>query len=151
MAFFYYRQNNPGGKTYNNHIVGSWVIVEHIDAEWANDFVQECTGGAVYFNGCSNNIDCKCCGDRWWRVNKAGFYGEDEDGKEPLLPFFRGSNPVKPEGDLFVIEDILGKEVEISFGPYKDDLIHVYMKDGEHRIYSYGKTENGRYVFNRQM
>jgi len=151
MAFFYYRQNNPGGKTYNNETVGAWVIVEHIDAERANDFARECTNGQVYFDGCSNGIDCKCCGDRWSPVYKTGFYGFGEDSKEVLLPFLRGVNPLKPEDDLYVIENILGKKVEISLGPSLQDLIHVYMKDGEHRIYSCGKTEDGQYIFNRQM
>lgn len=151
MAFFYYRQNNPGGRTYNNDVVGSWVIVENINAECANDFVQECTDGAVYFDGCFNNIDCKCCRDRWSRANKAGFYGEGESSEKPLLPFYRGSNPLKPDSNPFVIENILGKEIEISFGPDKVDLIHVYMKNGEHRIYSCGRIDHNRYVFNSQM
>ena len=151
MAFFYYRQNNSGGKLYNNDIVGSWVIVEHIDAEWANDFVQECTDGQVYFDGCDKRKDCNCCGDRWWRASGGGFYGVGKDNKEPLLPYFRGLNPLKPEGDPLVIEDILGREISISLGPDKEDVIHVYMKDGEHRIYSCGRTEYDRYIFNRQM
>lgn len=151
MAFFYYNQNNPGSRTHNNDIVGSWVIVEHIDAKWANDFVQECTNGQVYFNGCEDRKDCRCCGDRWGSVDKDGIFGLGENGEDLYLPYSRVSRSGEPEKKPYLIEDILGKEVELFLGPYREDLIHVYMKCGEHRIYSQGKTPNILYVFNRQM
>ena len=151
MAFFYYDQNNSGGKMHDTESVGAWVIVEHIDAQWANDFVQECTNGQVYFDGCASRKDCRCCGDRWSVVNKSGAHGLGEDGEDLFLPY----SPVSRSGDhqkkSYLIEDILGKEIELFLGPHREDLIHVYMKDGEHRVYSQGKVKDGVYVFNRQM
>lgn len=148
MAFFYYRQNNSGGKTYNNETVGAWVIMEHIDARWANDFVQECTNGQVYFDGCEIGKDCRCCGDRWNSVNKSGIYGLTEDDEKLYLPYPRSMcSKIK----YYLIEDVLGKEIQLFFGPWKESMIHVYMKNGEHRMYSQTRIENDIYIFNRQI
>lgn len=38
------------------------VIIEAKTAEQADDKAQEI---GIYFNGCEEEIDCPCCGDRW--------------------------------------------------------------------------------------
>lgn len=67
MKFYLYRQNNSGGRYYGP----LYVIVQARDGSHAN-FLAE-TYGNVYFNGVAKNIDCECCGDRWY----TSYDGED--------------------------------------------------------------------------
>jgi hypothetical protein len=72
--FFTFDQNNPGGSfDYDLEAgISSTVIIEAADYEQANDRAEEI---GLYFDGCYNDIDCECCGDRWCRA-------WDEDGKD---------------------------------------------------------------------
>ena len=45
-----------------------WVLAESGDE--ADSLAQKYAG--VYFNGCEEDIDCDCCGDRWYS------YGAEE-------------------------------------------------------------------------
>ena len=59
--FFQYRQNNS---------FGTWegpqnIIVEADSPGEADELAV--AHGIVYFDGCANDVDCSCCGDRWSR------------------------------------------------------------------------------------
>lgn len=42
-----------------------YVIIEANSASHANERAEEI---GLYFNGCRNGIDCRCCGDRWYKT-----------------------------------------------------------------------------------
>ena len=63
MAFFYnFHQNNSGGVLTEP---ACEVFIEADTAEEANAIGLE---NGIYFDGCSKDIDCDCCGDRWYRA-----------------------------------------------------------------------------------
>lgn len=70
MAFFYYRQNNSGGRFDFDADAGisAHVIVEADSADEANERAE---GIGLYFDGSG---DCRCCGNRWYPQSG------DEDG-----------------------------------------------------------------------
>ena len=61
--FFHYSQNNSGGSFTGDY---HHVIIEAICAEVADVIAESQTD--IYFDGCSKEIDCDCCGDRWSRT-----------------------------------------------------------------------------------
>ena len=85
-----YRQNNSGGsydtpewtgpedlggvfnsmEGYRTKAYDVWVLAESGDE--ADSLAQKYAG--VYFNGCEEDIDCDCCGDRWYSYD-----AEDEE------------------------------------------------------------------------
>lgn len=71
--FFEYRQNNSFGWFEEDDSVAQVVIIEADNHTEANE-IAESVG--IYFNGCSQMIDCDCCGDRWYAQYS------DEDGDE---------------------------------------------------------------------
>jgi hypothetical protein len=74
--FYTFHQNNSGGSFVINNNVAPYVIVEADSAVEANQIAEELE---IYFNGCSDGIDCECCGDRWWPVD------EDDGTVEPKV------------------------------------------------------------------
>lgn len=74
--FFTFHQNNSGGSFHIDHKVTQFVIIEAKNAKQANSIAESI---GIYFDGCENDRDCSCCGDRWYRTS-------DYDGKDkPLL------------------------------------------------------------------
>lgn len=90
MKKFIYTQNNSGGSydypewsgpedlggvcayyDWQTEKVDVWVMAESTFE--ANELVQKYAG--VYFGGVNEGLDCKCCGDRWYRGYE---YKEDE-------------------------------------------------------------------------
>jgi hypothetical protein len=80
--FFTFDQNNSGG-FYHNDLesgISGMVIIEAVDYVEANNRAEEI---GLYFDGCKNEMDCECCGDRWSRAweemgdDKPTVYGED--------------------------------------------------------------------------
>jgi hypothetical protein len=63
MKFFDFRQNNSFGVFRGP---ARYVVVEAENAADANKRVLYDVEG-VYFDGCSEGVDCPCCGDRWYR------------------------------------------------------------------------------------
>ena len=75
--FYTYSQNNSGGWFEYNKNVCEYVIIEAKSAEHANNIAKSI---GIYFDGCSQGIDCSCCGDRWHEQD------DDENGKdEPMI------------------------------------------------------------------
>ena len=65
--FYSFRQNNSGG---NFRELGNGkihLIVEALSSREANKIALE---NEIYFNGCDNDMDCSCCGDRWYRAEE---------------------------------------------------------------------------------
>ena len=65
MAFFKYHQNNSGGETIITNKLKNIVWIEANNAKQANEKAQAI---GIYFDGCSQGLDCSCCGDRWNEV-----------------------------------------------------------------------------------
>ncbi|MGW0929577.1 DUF7296 family protein [Streptomyces sp. NPDC002644] len=80
MSFYTYNQNNSGGGFTVDYAdgIGHFVIIEADSADDANEMAREI---GLYFDGVSNDIDCECCGDRWYEARNTGdgvptLYGE---------------------------------------------------------------------------
>lgn len=61
--FFHFSQNNSGGHFHADESVAHHVIIEAVDALHANARAESI---GLYFDGCDKDIDCSCCGDRWY-------------------------------------------------------------------------------------
>lgn len=79
--FYTYNQNNSGGSFHHDDKITLYVIVE-ADSPDESDTIAEDIG--IYFNGCDEDIDCPCCGDRWCPA----YDGKDE-------PLVYGESPEK--------------------------------------------------------
>lgn len=103
MAFFEYHQNNSGGgfDFDEDRGITHTVIIEAPDAETA-DYRAEQIG--IYFNGCDDDIDCPCCGDRWHSA-----YGQGT--KEPM---YYGQPVTEATGWMTWIGD--GKDIAVHYG-----------------------------------
>lgn len=73
--FYEFRQNNSGGVFHRNKDVDETVIIEAINAGQANSKAQNI---GIYFNGCKDDMDCYCCGDRWYDIHS------DDEGEDTL-------------------------------------------------------------------
>lgn len=74
--FYHFSQNNSGGEYLNVFGEHHHVVVQAESAEQANE-IFESLGEDFYFDGVEKEMDCECCGDRWYRV-------EDCDGKDSV-------------------------------------------------------------------
>jgi hypothetical protein len=75
--FFHFNQNNSGGSFVEDNEAGitTDVIIEAFDAAEANEKAEQI---GIYFDGCEKEIDCPCCGDRWYPAY-------DEGDVEPMM------------------------------------------------------------------
>ena len=80
MSFYTFDQNNSGGSFINDNNVTNYVIIEADDYRFANIIAED---KGIYFNGCEEDIDCPCCGDRWYPAY----------GKGDTDPLVYGENP----------------------------------------------------------
>lgn len=62
--FFEYLQNNSGGNFHYDNDAGitELVVIEALDHNQANSIAESI---GLYWDGCSDDRDCPCCGDRW--------------------------------------------------------------------------------------
>jgi hypothetical protein len=67
--FFHFNQNNSGGNFVfdEQRGIGHHVIVEADNYKQANRIAEDI---GLYFDGCADDIDCPCCGDRWYEQYK---------------------------------------------------------------------------------
>ena len=84
MAWFLFEQNNSGGGWDIDDYVTTEVWIEASAAIHANAFANDI---GIYFDGVSEEIDCGCCGDRWYEVTNR------DAKKEPKLDFSAWGNP----------------------------------------------------------
>ena len=64
MPFYEYCQNNSGGSFVTDDKLCHRLFIEADNLDEA-DNIAESLG--CYFNGVEEDLDCPCCGDRWYR------------------------------------------------------------------------------------
>lgn len=76
--WYEYSQNNSGGSHVydDNRGLSERVFIEADSAKEADEYAESI---GIYFDGVDNDIDCDCCGDRWYP--QAWYGGGDENGK----------------------------------------------------------------------
>ena len=79
--FYLFSQNNSGGFFEVNDKVCHFVIIEADDYRFANIIAEDI---GIYFDGCENDTDCPCCGDRWDRVDS--YDGKDQPMIYSIIP-----------------------------------------------------------------
>lgn len=65
--FYEISQNNSGGHFDVNDKLYHRLIIEADSAEKAAEKAEEL---GCYWDGCHNNMDCHCCGDRWYKPDE---------------------------------------------------------------------------------
>ena len=67
--FYTFSQNNSGGHfdTDRDDGIAVYTIFEANSAVEANARAQ---AAGIYFNGCDDERDCPCCGDRWYETDE---------------------------------------------------------------------------------
>lgn len=76
--FYNFSQNNSGGSFREDENLDTEVIIEAHSAEEANLLADNF---GIYFDGCSQGIDCSCCGDRWYPCSEEGTEKPEMYGK----------------------------------------------------------------------
>lgn len=76
--WYEYSQNNSGGTHVydDNRGLSEWVFIEADSAKEADEHAESI---GIYFNGVDDDMDCDCCGDRWY--SQAWWGGGDDKGK----------------------------------------------------------------------
>jgi hypothetical protein len=80
MSWYCFSQNNSGGQFHIDSVSGiaGHVIIEADSAEEANEKALDI---GLYWDGCAKEIDCECCGDRWYPVDEF----EKSDNGAPMV------------------------------------------------------------------
>ena len=65
LEWYQFRQNNSGGSFTINEDVDINVLIQANSASEANEIAPYV---GIYFNGVNDELDCECCGDRWYKV-----------------------------------------------------------------------------------
>lgn len=76
MAWYRWDQNNTGG---HFDVDGNLCHRLFIEADTYEEAEQKALDLGVYYNGCEDDLDCPCCGDRWYsgdevKLQKNGTY-----------------------------------------------------------------------------
>lgn len=126
MAFYEWDQNNSGGSFVVDDKLCHIVIIE---ADTLDEAEQKAFDMGVYYNGCSDGIDCDCCGDRW-----------DQPYEEVKLPadysentYGEGKNFLKVTGRVEIILDtieVYAQRKADKWGWTTPD-VRIYYKNGE--------------------
>jgi hypothetical protein len=110
--FYTFDQNNSGGSFQENDKVCELVIVEAYSADHANLLADDI---GIYFEGCSNGLDCSCCGDRWHPV-------DDRDGYD--VPSHYGKDITEVYASSYrrkaIIHYLNGTIKKFTFKTWKD-------------------------------
>jgi hypothetical protein len=110
--FYHYDQNNSGGSFEVNDNVSYNVFIEANSASEADARAEEI---GIYFDGCDKDMDCPCCGDRWYSA-----HGKEGDAT-PLIY----NKPVEEHNEIFAKPG----------GVY----CYVYYLNGEKKTYRKGE------------
>jgi hypothetical protein len=79
MRFYHFSQNNSGG---GYSTPAKEVFIEAANAVEANEIALQ---NGIYFNGVAKDIDCDCCGDRWYPVDNYDFVTNDGEIMERCI------------------------------------------------------------------
>lgn len=106
--FYYFNQNNSGGRFDEDDDVCESVIIEARSVEQANNRALDI---GIYFDGVNLGMDCPCCGDRWSEI-----WDEDEGKEVPMIY----NTPVKEAGgsifrDKCIIHYLNGEKEVVCF------------------------------------
>ena len=82
--YYTFRQNNSGGSFDIEHDRGISIAVI-IEAETADQANNRAESIGLYFDGCSQDLDCECCGDRWYLAEEYDGHDEPEIYREKLI------------------------------------------------------------------
>jgi hypothetical protein len=110
--FFEYRQNNSGGSFDIDDNLTVRVIVEAKDQEQA---IQIGENLGIYFDGCDKDMDCPCCGDRWYRPDEVNLqYGlfSNKEAKEIALAYKGKIVTTRFSRDRYKNKDFVFADVE---------------------------------------
>lgn len=105
--FYTFNQNNSGGYFDEKDGLAQHVIIEATSSLHANEIAMKI---GIYFKGCSMDVDCDCCGDRWYPVD--GFDGAEVPsiyGREVYSKEIRDSLTRFDESRFIVIHYLDGK------------------------------------------
>lgn len=80
MSWYHYRQNNSGGSHEYDASRGTSVNV-YIEADSADEANERASEIGLYFDGVEGDMDCSCCGDRWYSASE--YDGQDDDFEPP--------------------------------------------------------------------
>lgn len=79
--FYTFVQNNSGADKHKSDLLDHYVVVEARTADQANEVAQRL---GIYFDGVRDGRDCRCCGDRWDRVNEDDGTGRPSIWGDPI-------------------------------------------------------------------
>lgn len=113
MSFYTFNQNNSGGSFDRDQNVSHYVIIEADTPSAAN---TKATSVGIYFNGCDDGTDCRCCGDRWYEA-----WGNGDE-----TPSIYDKKP---------------EEYKDSFCKPGDTYCIIYYADGRKTVLTKGETE----------
>ena len=124
IKFYHFNQNNSGGSFTENENVCKNVFIEAHSADEANLLADNF---GIYFDGCDQNIDCSCCGDRWYEVR-------EDSGTKDLVIYDSNQEKVvnvkKAFKDTFsdkcIIHYLNGTKETVIFKTEKDCPGHKY-------------------------
>lgn len=96
-ALYTFEQNNSGGRFHVDETVTRIMIIEAYDADHAV-LIGKSLG--IYLDGVSCEIDCPCCGDRWYYPSENKMDHDelcritdewcfDRDTEEPIVRIYR--------------------------------------------------------------
>lgn len=107
--FYTFDQNNPGGSFDRDDDLAEYVIIEALNADDAN---SRASAVGIYFNGCEDEVDCRCCGDRWSEVR-------EKDGHDTPMIYDKPASAYEPyigdKGQIFcVVHYMDGRRVQLQ-------------------------------------
>ncbi len=149
--WYEFRQNNSGGHfVFDEHKgIGVDVWIEADSPEAANDIALAL---GIYFDGVAKNMDCGCCGDRWYEA----WHGEDAPIINTVYDFhwhpsvyLHGKNGDVVRITESVLRDVL-TDVDI---PMREELF-CFISDGGPemlKVWKYKHTMYGETIHNFQL
>jgi hypothetical protein len=118
MKFYHLSQNNSGGRFKFDEEMG---ITHHvvIEADSSGEATYRAEEIGCYWDGVENDVDCACCGDRWYPPS-------EYSGKDFPHVYSTPLGEKKDCGVSFAWMK-LGREIAVH---YKDGRIEWYGADG---------------------
>ena len=83
----------------------------YIEAESEKDATRKALNMGVYFNGVDDDVDCSCCGDRWYQNYTVSVYS---GGKKEWS---------KKYGHLTIVDEPLHEKTQFDSDKYKGKII----------------------------